>query len=303
MPSPSLLCSMKNVDNTIKKKIDNLPRLASLRSVNTALGELINAEYSFTSQIAEIIRRDPSLTSRLLKLVNSVFFGLSKRISNIEDAVFYLGLQQIRELALVTPVIEDFGSLNHSDEMVNWRLLWQHSIGSAILTREILSLKGLCYEDDTDYIVGLVHNVGKIVIAFGFSEEFELLVNEKFNCTEDLCKREIEIIGWDHARIGAYYLKNHQLSEEIVEAVEYHNHPGDAPKYSMSSAAIQLADHMVRSVGIGGIEHTLPIDREKLQKLAAWPILFGENEEEHRLEVASLWHTLSRLPAILSGIV
>ena len=99
-------------DELIARKIEGAPRLASLRSIGAALSELVYAENSFTSQIAEVIRRDPSLTSRLLKLVNSVFFGLSQRVNNIEEAIFYLGLRQIRELAMATPIIEDFERLH-----------------------------------------------------------------------------------------------------------------------------------------------------------------------------------------------
>ena len=114
-----------------------------------------------------------------MKLVNSVFFGLSTRITNIEEAVFYLGLRQIRELGMATPVIEEFNALRTGFRLVNWRHLWQHSIGVGILTREGLPMAGVSFDDDTDYIIGLVHNVGKIVIAFAFPEEFDKLMQMK----------------------------------------------------------------------------------------------------------------------------
>jgi HD-like signal output (HDOD) protein len=82
-------------------------RLPSLGSIDRVLRELVNAEQCFTSQVADVIRRDPSMTTRLLRLVNSVYFGLAVPVSSIEDAVFYLGVRQVRQLAMVTPVIED----------------------------------------------------------------------------------------------------------------------------------------------------------------------------------------------------
>src|ERR1700750_1800756 len=87
-------------DAEITKRIDACPKLASLQSINRALAGLVNSEQSFNSQIAEIIRRDPSLTARLLRMVNSVYFGLTAKVNNIEEAVFYLGLRQIRELSM-----------------------------------------------------------------------------------------------------------------------------------------------------------------------------------------------------------
>lgn len=290
-------------DEEICRRIDHCPRLGSLRSINQALKELLHAEQSYTAQIAEIIRRDPTLTSRLLKLVNSVFFGLSTRITNIEEAVFYLGLRQIRELGMATPIIEDFNDLQVGFRKVNWRQMWQHSIGTAILTRETLSVIGLSFEDDSDYIVGLVHNVGKIVLAFAFPEEFDVLVNTSARTTQEVAAYERAMVGWDHARIGAYYLEKHSLAAPVVEAVRYHNDPYAAEQYPQIAAAVQVADHLVRSVGIQGIELTEAVYEEQWTSLPGWEILFGNDSEEAHLAVASLRHSLLLLPTVIKGMV
>src|SRR5215218_11347245 len=96
---------------TIVERVNSCPRLPSLRSIETALRELLHADNRFTTQISEVIRRDPSLTARLLRLVNSVYYGLTSPVNSIEEAVFYLGVRQIRQLVVVTPVIEDFEKL------------------------------------------------------------------------------------------------------------------------------------------------------------------------------------------------
>ena len=93
-------------EKEIQRRIDACPKLASLQSINRALSALLHSEQSLNSQIAEIIRRDSSLSARLLRIVNSVYFGLSARINNIEEAVFFLGLRQIRELSLATAEAE-----------------------------------------------------------------------------------------------------------------------------------------------------------------------------------------------------
>ena len=95
----------------IESRLALCPSLPSLGSINKALQELLLAEQRYSAQISEVIRRDPSLTSRLLRLVNSVYYGLTTPVSNIEEAVFYLGVRQIRQLTMVTPIIEDFQRL------------------------------------------------------------------------------------------------------------------------------------------------------------------------------------------------
>src|SRR3954470_14424830 len=133
-------------ETEIKRRIEACPKLASLQSIDRALSELVNAEQSLNSQIAEVIRRDPSLSARLLRMVNSVYFGLSARINNIEEAVFFLGLRQIRELSLATPVIEDLERLQvPAAGPLPWKDLWAHSIGTAILTRELLASTHLMF--------------------------------------------------------------------------------------------------------------------------------------------------------------
>lgn len=286
------------------RRIDACPKLASLQSINSALAGLVKSEQSITGQIAEIIRRDPSLTARLLRMVNSVYFGLSAKVNNIEEAVFYLGLRQIRELSMATPVIEDLEKINRSTVRLPWRELWRHSIGTAIMTREILATTSFHVDDDTDYIVGLLHNVGKVILASTFPEEFSQVVEISYSGTAAVCERERELIGWDHARAGGYYLARHQIASEITDAVMYHNEPGAAAENAYFAAAVQIADQVVRSAGIpGGFEKVPVLSEEGWTFLPGWALLYGNNDRESRLAQAALSNRMQRLPAMLSGLI
>src|SRR5215467_409951 len=168
----------------IISRVKGCSRLPSLRSIDSALRELLNAEGRYTTQISEIIRRDPSLTARLLRLVNSVYYGLTTPVNNIEEAVFYLGVRQIRQLTMVTPIIEDFQRLTRQCAFP-WREFWQHSIGAAILTREVIGTVQTP-SDETDYVAGLVHDVGKIVMAWSFPDHFAEIHRQASAATRDL---------------------------------------------------------------------------------------------------------------------
>ena len=128
------------------------------------------SDKSFVGQIAEVIRLDPSLTTRVLDLVNSIFFGSSdkQKISGVEEASIFLGLNRIKELLAATPIIEDIVDLGKNVELFPWENFWKHSIGTAIFTREILSIAKVDYEDETDYVAGLLHNLGKLILAITF---------------------------------------------------------------------------------------------------------------------------------------
>jgi len=157
----------------IELQLHNCARLPSLGSIDRVLRELVNAEQCFTSQVADVIRRDPSMTTRLLRLVNSVYFGLTLPVTSIEEAVFYLGVRQVRQLAMVTPVVEDLQRFAGKDSFP-WHAFWQHCVGTAILTPEIMG-DVQSSQDETDYVAGLLHDVGKIAMAAVFPAHFEAI--------------------------------------------------------------------------------------------------------------------------------
>jgi HD-like signal output (HDOD) protein len=288
----------------ICRRIDGCPKLASLRSINRALAELIRSEQSYSAQIAEVIRHDPSLTARLLRMVNSVYYGLSTKVNSIEEEVFYLGLRQIRELSMATPVIEEMEKTHRSPVKLPWRDLWKHSIGTAIMTRELLSNTNVYVDDDTDYIIGLLHNIGKVVMAQAFPDEFSRIIAAPFPDTAAVCQMERELIGWDHARIGGYYLERHKLAPEITCAVHFHNDPEKAMQHAFFAAAVQVADHLVLQAGIpGGFEIVDPLSEDDWMQLPGWTILFGTGERETQIARAAVSSSLSRLPDLLRGLV
>lgn len=205
---------------------------------------------------------------------------------------------------MATPVIEELEKINRSSVKLPWKDLWKHSIGTAIMTREILATTTLMIDDDTDYIIGLLHNVGKVIMASAFPQEFEQIVNAHYNSVAEASARERELIGWDHARIGGYYLKRHQLAEEITQAILFHNEPENAPQHNFYAAAVQVADQLVRYAGIpGGFEAIEPIHEDSWLELSGWKILYGTGERETRIARAALANSLHRLPNVLNGLL
>jgi hypothetical protein len=120
----------------------------------------------------------------------------------------------------------------------------------------------------------------------------------------EVCRLEREVIGWDHARIGAHYLERHQLAEEIAFAVLYHNAPDRAPRHRVFAAAVQVADHLVRHTGIdGGFERVAPVAADSWLTLDGWKIIYGADGAESMLARASIANSLRRLPSVLQGLL
>ncbi len=286
----------------IVARLQRCPRLPSLGSVQSALRELLGADHRYTSQIAEVIRRDPSLTTRLLRLVNSVYYGFSSPIHSIEEAVFFLGIRQIRQLALMTPVVEDLQRLAPSCRF-EWRDFWRHCIGTALLTREVHGAFDVP-EDESDYVAGLIHDIGKILMAAISPEHFIQIQAAHQETRRPLCEIEREILGADHTEVGALYLQAHKLPEVFVEAIRFHHDPTQAEHQPRLAAAVQVADLLALNAGLGDSGNRDDITEDAWTDCAGWGLLCqNRTAAESALAEAALLRCVRRLPGLLDGIV
>ena len=288
----------------LRQRIEACPKLASLRSIHGALADLLRNHHSQAGQFAEIIARDPSLTARLLRMVNSVYFGLGTQVGTIEDAVLYLGLRQIRSLALATPVLEDMSAMGADGPQVSWRDFWLHTLACAFATRDLLNQSDVTIDDDTDYITGLLQNVGKVVIAKVFPAEFAQLTQSVYENEAQVLAAERALLGWDHAAIGAYYLENHKIPAEIVEAVRFHHDPLQAPARKHLAAATHLADGYARLAGLtGGVEvRPAPTEDELIADPSA-ALLWGDDLAARTMQMRPLGDSMRRLPELVNALL
>jgi HD-like signal output (HDOD) protein len=290
-------------DFLLIERINQCPKLASLRSINETLKSLLDSEDSFVAQIAEVIRLDPSLTTRVLDLVNSIFFGSkdNKRISGVEEASIFLGLNRIRELLVATPVIEEIFELGKNAPSFNWEEFWKHSIGTAILTRELLSILDQTYEEEADYVAGLLHNLGTLIFGITFPEHFQEVYLNSYPSIDEIVEFEKKVIGWDHSKIGAYYLWNHHISDEVVDAIHWHNDPTQAKESPMLAAAIQISDRAVTELGVHGLGKFPTPKSGSYKELHGW-ITLTENQESIEIVEERLESSIERLSQTLKGI-
>ena len=288
----------------LRQRIEACPKLASLRSIHGALADLLRNHHSQAGQFAEIIARDPSLTARLLRMVNSVYFGLGTQVGTIEDAVLYLGLRQIRSLALATPVLEDMSAMGADGPQVSWRDFWLHTLACAFATRDLLNHSDVTIDDDTDYITGLLQNVGKVVIAKVFPAEFAQLTQGVYENEAQALAAERALLGWDHAAIGAYYLESHKIPAEIVEAVRFHHDPLQAPARKHLAAATHLADGYARLAGLsGGVELRPAPTEDELIAAPSAALLWGDDLAARTAQMRPLADSMRRLPELVNALL
>ncbi len=287
----------------VERRLRDCPTIASLQAIKASLLGLATNTNVPVQEIARLIGRDQALTARLLRLVNSVFGGLSVKVTNIEEAIFFLGLRQVHDLALSAQVFEEMRISSDYTNNFCWEDIIRHTVASAILCREILSLSAGLRDDDTYYIIGLLQNIGKLVMLHVFPEELEISMSFCDGDPDDFEQHERQTFGWSHADIGALYLSHHGLPIEIIEAVFFHHKPHLAPTHQKFAAGAQLADRIARYAGFScSFEpqpyHVFGYWEEK----PVWKMLFGKSGANWKIAGSTISECLQRLPVLTRGL-
>ncbi len=290
----------------IHRRLQSCPPIPSLKSIQGALRELLAAEQRYAGQISEVIRRDPGLTSRLLKLVNSVHYGLGHSVTSLEEAVFYVGVRQVRELATMTPVIDDFKRITGSQRGVGetlWRNLWKHSIAVAMVTKDLMMATPESGED-LDYVAGLVHDVGWIVFATVFPDHHANILEQLKGSSLPVRLIELDSVGCDHAHLGAMYLKAQQLGESLEFTTRNHHTPSGNTRDARLAGAVQIADQFALSIGLGHPGDPPLRSPDDWMRATGWNLLFPEGAEVNRRQaLKSLEKAAQRLPGMVDCLV
>lgn len=236
------------------ERIDDLP---TLPSVITRIVKMVEDRETSAQDMQEVISQDPSLTAKVLKLVNSAFYGFSRQISTVREAVVILGFNRVKSLALSASVFEVFkGPGTKKFDRVG---LWEHSIATGI-AGEILSNR-VEYDNPEEVVVaGILHHIGKIIIDIYFHDE----LNEIFDYVEEndalMIEAEEEILGVSHPRIGAWLAEHWKIPEHIVAAIRYYPDPMNADQGMQTLPMLtHVGDILARSKDFGWTgDHKIP---------------------------------------------
>lgn len=227
--------------------ISGITTLPSIPETYNQLVSELNSESSSAESIAEIVSRDPAITSKILQIVNSALFGMRHRINDLQQAVALLGTSTIKSLTLSIGAFQQFkGDGQQEHAFVG---LMQHSLEVAIFSQSIAMLE----TGDKDiaaeaFTAGVLHDVGKLILI---SEEYEKFQTTNATAREEqieLIEAERQIWGANHAEIGALLLSTWGLPTSIVEVVALHHQLDRSPDASFSTlAAVAAADAISRS--------------------------------------------------------
>jgi putative nucleotidyltransferase with HDIG domain len=230
--------------------IDKFADIKTLPTVAIKVTQLANFESTTIQDFEEVIKLDQALVIRLLRLVNSPFFGVTSKVESISKAVVFVGIKQLRNLVAIEAA-RDFFRNSDKNPYFSGKNLWINSATVAVLA-QLISKRIFGQEGDDVFLAAILHDIGLIVEDQVVPEEFHKACQAYVSGNQELLYAgEDEIIGTNHAKVGAIMAKDWKLQDQVAEAIRYHhNHTKSYPVPS-SISIIQLAEFMVCKLKYG----------------------------------------------------
>ncbi len=238
--------------------------LYALPPVVAHFNRVLNDPDSTAQDVADTISTDVVIATKVLRLVNSAFFGFSRRIGSLKTAIVILGFNEIRKLVLT---LGTFQAVTDVSPNFPYKAFWRHSVAVGLFAEAVLALKHPAERDDA-FVAGLLHDLGKLVIAQEAPHCFARL-QELADAGATWRSAEEEVLGFDHAELGGALGIRWDFPDPLVEAIRHHHDLGSADEQLKLAAAIHLGDVCVRAslVDLPRSGSLAPVDE------AVWEIL------------------------------
>ncbi len=212
---------MRESESRLQAAVQNVQVLPTIDSVGLKIIEVASHPDVSMSELSQAIGQDPSLAARILRIANSPFYGISKQVDSLQLALVVLGLTEARNVALGLTLFSAVKKMGPGLEYEREQF-WLHSAGCAMVTR-ILGQKLNFRGAGTDFIAGLLHDVGKIIIDRYFNSKFVQIFKKTFAHKPPMIEAEQQILGKSHEGVGAWLAEKWRLPETLRDAIAYHH--------------------------------------------------------------------------------
>lgn len=205
----------------VKSIVERIQKLPTLPGIGLSILDLADDPTVSMEEMSRVMCQDPSLSARVLKVANSPFYGMPRQVDSLQLALVILGLSEVRNIALGIMILKAIEGLD-THVTYDREKFWAHSVGCGIVAR-ILGRKLDMRNEGADFIVGLLHDMGKIIIDEYFCEEFARIFDRAIIDGAAMREAEKEILGESHEPVAAWLGEKWRLPETLREAVLYHH--------------------------------------------------------------------------------
>ena len=258
---------MVSTSLTIEEIVKKTPDLPTIPAAALAVMKEADSSVSTAHSVAMQIAQDQALTARVLRLANSAYYGLSRQVVDLQEAVVVLGMRCVRNLAVVAATYP-WMSRPLKGYALAPKQMWTHSFGVAVAAQLVCKKAG-CPLDETVFIAGLLHNIGKVALSIWLENKLPMMVSTAIK--DDITFDELErrMLGFDHCDVGAYLGEQWNLPKLFIEAIQFHHDPSACNPTNVVVDCIHVGDYMTMSMGfgLGGDGLRYDLSAEALERL------------------------------------
>ncbi len=242
--------SILDVKNKLDKLINRARDIPTLPSVVLQVNRVLRDDTATIERVGETIERDPALTSKILRLANSSYYGLSYHIDTLAKAITVLGFNTVRNLAVTISLFKIFDkSIPFS---LDFKGLWQHSLGCAIASKALTNKKKDPILQEKTFIYGMLHDIGNLIISENLPAEMGMIMERLGrNKTLTLYEVEKEILSFTHSDVGAFVAERWHFPPELTDTIRLHHNPEIAKKHHETVYAVYAGNQIAKALKLG----------------------------------------------------
>ncbi|MFP4163599.1 MAG: HDOD domain-containing protein [Chitinispirillaceae bacterium] len=228
--------------------IESLDSLPSLPSIVMKLMQVVNSPETSAEDAAELIEKDPALTTKMIRLANSAFYGIPRSISSVSSAVVILGFNTIRSLVLSATVVQMFEGVKQA---VDTDRFWKHSIVTAMtakaIVRHLMSVRMM--DPESAFCAGILHDIGKLIFSQYAAEDYQKVCEYAEQNSVSLVDAEEAVMGINHAQVGKILADRWALPVDLEYSLIHHHNPENADKVDDLVRIIHLSNIISHHLG------------------------------------------------------
>ncbi len=255
--------------------------LSSLPEIYIRVSELLESERATAKEIGEVVETDPALSSRILKLVNSAFYGFPSTVASISQAITILGRDRLKQLLIGTVLSGVFGKIDNP--LFHMEEFWRHSVKTALLGRYLCQMSDAGEIADVVFTAGLLHDIGRLILAQKLPEYTADINRAVEDEGREITEAERSVLGFDHCDTGTAFIRKWGLPETLAQVAQFHHRPDQAAQDRELVRVVFVANNLVFL--------TPPFDADEvgyaLEDIPGWKDLgLGERSFAEAVELA-----------------
>ncbi len=240
----------KPIPPHIRHKLEQIVNIPTLPQVLAKVIPMLSDPRVSAREVARIISQDQSLVSRILRIVNSAFYGFPRQIKTIDHALVILGFNRLKAAIFTASILEVF---KDGKNAIGFDVegFWEHSVAVGVVAKSIAKYLRLPNVEE-HFIFGLLHDVGKLIMDYYGKEYYKTVLSHREEKDIPLRVAEEDILGFNHSVVGGLVFDRWNLPPDVVDVVTWHHSVVQYDgKYLQSVAVVCVSDTLARLIGLG----------------------------------------------------